>query len=120
MTLHYPLLYYICLPASCSFKQDFKENMASNEGIQDYGSPQFTPQPPEVDTKEKCLDKCLNQNQDLPPSTESCLSADFEYSTKRCRLMTSPHGVTQKEGSVYIQLRYSCHASLYPGEKPTQ
>ena len=63
------------------------------------------------------MQQCVSRlAEDLPPLTDTCLGANFEYATKKCRFVISPHRYTRKTGYAYVWVFYRCHQALSPGK----
>ena len=102
--------------AYCELRTSVRRNYAVTEPDSSY-SPKFLTQSSEIDTIQKCMQQCVSRlDEDLPPSTDTCLGANFEYSTKTCRLVISPHNYMSKTGYAYIWVFYKCHQALSPGK----
>ena len=77
-------------------------------------------QPPDINTRELCLDACLGPNNDsLMTSGQSCFAAHF--SDGKCQIAIS-HTVTSVRDDELIghqyRVYYLCSAFPHPGEWP--
>ena len=112
----YPLTVTLYFPAHCELQTSVFRNTAVTEPDSSY-SPKFLAESSEIDTIEKCMQQCISRlAEDLPPSTDTCLGANFEYATKKCRFVISPHRYTSKTGYAYVWVFYRCHQALSPGK----
>ena len=94
------------------------QSYRSTTGFQD--SSAVIDQPPDINTRELCLDACLGPNKDgLLASGQSCLTAHFSDSHRKCQIAISHKGLWDRDDTligIRYEVHYLCSAFPHPGE----